>query len=496
MAMELQALIKGLASLPDALAPTDMDISAICYDSRQVTPGSLYVARQGSNTDGHEHIPQAIAAGAVAIVCDALWYRQQQGLPELVWLPVAEPQVALAQLAAAFNGYPASALKMVGLTGTNGKTTTAHLISQLLGQQLSTGWIGTLGAGFDDVKLPGKYTTPFPPELHGMLSQMREAGVKAVAMECSSHALEQHRLDAIEYDVAVFTNLTQDHLDYHHTLEAYAAAKGKLFSDLLKPSGTAVINREDPRWELYAGLSRAKLLTYAVEAAGDRRADLNADELEYHPEGVSFKLGWQGQSYPVKLRLPGRFNVQNALAALGVALALELPLDVSLEALQRINGVPGRLERVSPDAHPFTVYVDYAHTPDSLENALQAVRQFTPGRVLVVFGCGGDRDRGKRPLMGAIAETLADRVYITSDNPRSEDPDGIIQEILTGLKQPEALTVKPDRREAIRMALLDALPGDVVLIAGKGHEDYQLIGKQTLHFDDREEARLALERTP
>lgn len=486
--MELQDLIKGLGFKTEA----NPEIHAIRYDSRQVGPRDLYVAIAGTRSDGHDHIPAALHQGAVAVVCDRVWYEaQSKRVHELgLWLPCDQPRVALAQLAANFYSRPASRLRMIGITGTNGKTTTAHLVSETLKRlQLSTGWIGTLGAGFGEITLPGQYTTPFPPELHGMLSLMSQAGVQAVAMECSSHALEQHRLDAIEYDVAVFTNLTQDHLDYHHTMEAYADAKTLLFSKGLKPGGVAVINRDDPRWERFAQASwdntGVRVISYGIESG----ADLEARELQFDREGVSFKLFWQGQSYPVKLRLPGRYNVHNALAALGSALALELPLVASLEALGAIPGVPGRLERVSPDGHPFAVYVDYAHTPDSLENALRAVRQFTTGLVKLVFGCGGDRDKGKRPLMAAVAEALADGVIITSDNPRSEAPAEIINEIVAGLKQPGRAHVEPDRRTAIAMAIDWASPGDVVLIAGKGHENYQIIGSQTLHLDDREEAR-------
>lgn len=487
--MELHNLIAGLGLSP-AQVPANPVIRAIRYDSRQVGPGDLYVAVPGTRTDGHAYIPAVIAAGAAAVVCDRTWYEQQiQPAGQIAWLPVGNPRAALAEVSAAFYGHPARELKMIGITGTNGKTTTAHLVSQVLTRQgIRCGWIGTLGAGYDAVTLPGQYTTPFPPELHAMLRQMLEAGVEAVAMECSSHALDQYRLDAIGYDAAIFTNLTQDHLDYHYTLEAYTEAKTLLFSRLLKPDGLAVINFDDERHASFVSASRAPVLSYGIDAG----ASLHAQNLAFDREGVSFELRLAQEHRQVKLRLPGRYNVHNALAALGAALALQLPLADSLAALEAVTGVPGRLERVSRDGHPFAAYVDYAHTPDSLINALKAVRQFTPGRVLVVFGCGGDRDRGKRPLMGAAAESLADRVFVTSDNPRSEDPDAIISEILTGLSHPQRAIVAPSRREAIALAIRDARAGDVVLIAGKGHETYQIIGSQTLHFDDREEARQQL----
>lgn len=484
--MELHTLI---ADLPLSAAELpNIDIRAICYDSRELQAGDLYVAIPGTRTDGHRYIPAALKAGAGAILCEQSWYDQQPD-PAAQLLPVADTRAALAQVSAAFYGHPSRSLKMVGITGTNGKTTTAHLVSQLLERQgVSCGWIGTLGAGYGEVRLPGHYTTPFPPELQALLRSMVDAGVEAVAMECSSHALDQHRLDAIAYDAAIFTNLTQDHLDYHHTLEAYAAAKSLLFSRLLKPTGMAILNADDPRHSQFAAASPAPVLSYAIEA----QAGLRARQLVFDPEGVGFELEVGQEVHPVKLRLPGRYNVHNALAAVGAALALQMPLPDTLRALETIPGVPGRLERVSPDGHPFAVYVDYAHTPDSLLNALQALRPFTTGRILTVFGCGGDRDRGKRPLMGAAAEALSQALFITSDNPRSEDPLTILADIRAGLQQPEKAVFEPSRRDAIAQALALASAGDVVLIAGKGHENYQIIGDRTLPFDDREEARQLL----
>lgn len=471
------------------------EITGICYDSRKLQPGNLYIAIAGARSDGHQFIPAVIAAGAAAIICDQSWFQQHPeqvaSAPQMAWLPLANPRAALAEVSAAFYQHPASKLKMLGVTGTNGKTTISQLITRLLeGHGCSTGWIGTLGAGYRDVSLPGQYTTPFPPELHALLAQMLAKGVQALSMECSSHALEQHRLDALAYDVAIFSNLTQDHLDYHLTLEAYAEAKALLFSRLLKPSGTALLNLDDPHYAFFAKAAAEKSqLSYGFVQG----ADLRASEADYHQEGVSFSLHWQGQQHQAQLALPGSFNVQNALAALGATLVLGYDLGKSLQILAEIQGVPGRMERVSANGHPFAVYVDYSHTPDSLENALQTVRQFTRGRVLVVFGCGGDRDRGKRPLMGQVAQKLADKVFVTSDNPRSEDPEAILQEILSGLQAPQEAVVMADRREAIAAAISQAEPQDVVLIAGKGHETYQLIGDQVLHFDDREVARKFLE---
>ncbi|MGV3526968.1 MAG: UDP-N-acetylmuramoyl-L-alanyl-D-glutamate--2,6-diaminopimelate ligase [Candidatus Sericytochromatia bacterium] len=486
--MKLQTLLRGLDTPPLDANP---EIGRICYDSRHLEPGDLYIAQPGTRVDGHAFVQQAVIQGAAAIVCAADWYREQTDLPEAVWVPVPDTRVALAALAANYHDRPADRLQMIGVTGTNGKTTITQLISQALDRlRRPCGYIGTLGAGYAGVLLPGAYTTPFPPELHEILGEMLSQGVQAVAMECSSHALHQHRLDQIDFQAAVFTNLTQDHLDYHGNMQAYAEAKALLFSKLLKPTGTAILNAADPHWELFARASRAPVLSYGVETD----ADIQARDLVFDPEGVAFTLSVHGQLRPWRIRLPGRYNVANALAALAVCLSQGFHLDIILSLIGQMAGVAGRLERVSPDGHPFAVYVDYAHTPDSLDNALQAVRQFTQGQVRVVFGCGGDRDRSKRPLMGAVAERLADRVIVTSDNPRSENPDTIIQSILSGLQSPYQAAVEPDRRQAIALALAEAQPGDVVLLAGKGHETYQLIGDQTLHFDDREEARALLER--
>lgn len=462
------------------------EVTAVVYDSRKVEPGALYVAVRGEHVDGHQFIPQALERGAVAVACLQDWAATHALSPEIAWLPVSDTRQALAELSASFFGHPDRELKLLGVTGTNGKTTITHLLTQWLQRlHVRAGWIGTLGAGYDELRLTGQYTTPFPPELQAWLSEMQTAGVQAVSMECSSHALAQHRLDALHFEVAVFTNLTQDHLDYHQTMERYAEAKQVLFARLLASEGLAVINLDDPWGEAFVRASRAPVLSYALE----READLKADQIVQHQAGLDAVLTYRGQSHRLRSPLPGCYNLSNLLAVVGALLGLGYDLEQILPHLASLQGVPGRLERVSEPEAAFAVYVDYAHTPDSLLNVLKTVRQFTPGRVLVVCGCGGDRDRGKRPLMARVAEDEADVVVLTSDNPRSEPPEQILAEMVAGLQRPERVRVEVDRRQGLAAALALAAPQDTVLIAGKGHETTQTIGTQKLPFDDRLVAR-------
>ena len=488
--MQLTALLKQL-TYQGPIDPNTV-IESLVYDSRKVQPGALYACMKGTQTDGHLYISQALEAGATAVLVEENWLAKQAHLdPAISWIAVADTAAALAQISAAFYGHPSQEMTLIGVTGTNGKTTTTALIQQLLtALNQPCGQIGTLGATFGDYTLPAQYTTPFAPELQQMLREMRDRGAQAVVMEASSHALVQRRLDAVAFDRGVFTNLTQDHLDYHGSMAAYCEAKELLFSRLLMAEGQGIINRDDPASSAFVAHCGEQMLSYAIE----QPADLRAEAIDYGLAGVRFQLAYQNQAYPVTLRLPGRFNVYNALAALGVVLSLGYSLDSALVALEALPGVPGRLEVVSDPQHPFTVVVDYAHTPDSLANVLQAARQFTQRQVLAVFGCGGDRDTGKRPQMGRIGAEMADCIVITSDNPRSEEPDAIIADIVAGLPPTAKPVVEPDRRQAIGTAIGLAQPGDVVVIAGKGHENYQIFKDRTIHFDDREEARQALER--
>jgi UDP-N-acetylmuramoyl-L-alanyl-D-glutamate--2,6-diaminopimelate ligase len=480
------------------LMQNDITINAIIYDSRQVTPGALYVAIPGSRVDGHAFIPQALAQGAQAIVCEQLPDTAGslfESYPHCCFIQTSHSPRLLAALSAAFYGHPARQMNLLGITGTNGKTTIAWLVSRLLNAlQSPTAWIGTLGAAFGETTYPGAYTTPFPPELQHLLKEMHQAGAKQVIMECSSHALVQERLGSIPFRVAGFSNLTQDHLDYHGTMKNYGQAKGLLFTERLAPHGTAVLNADDPWSATYTQLMQSKtpqpsIFTYACDTP---TADFLAEDIVESPEGTRFTLRTAEASYGVQSPLTGRFNVYNLLAALAMTHALGFDLPTLLSHVHQLTSVPGRLERVSPDGHPFGVYVDYAHTPDSLENVLQTLRHFATGKLHVVVGCGGNRDRGKRPLMAAIAEQLADNAIFTADNPRLEDPEAILADMRAGLTHPENAQTLSDRASAIAAAIAAAGPGDQVLIAGKGHETYQIIGEERFAFDDREVARQAI----
>lgn len=489
--MKLETLLQELDC--KLIGASDKAITRLCYDSRKAEPGALYACLPGTKADGHQFIPQAQEQGATAILCQNDWLENHP--PDtnagLTWIAVSDTRAALAQIAAAFYAYPSRQLALVGVTGTNGKTTTSHLIRSLLEKaDKPTGLMGTLGCFFKDQEIPTGFTTPFSPELQQILAQMQKEGAQAVAMECSSHALDQHRLDALEFECALFTNLTQDHLDYHGDMPTYAAAKQILFEKLLKPTGTALLNADDPQSASYARISRGKVIRYGLSP----EAELRASDPDYGLAGVAYTLHWQGQTHRVELALPGHYNILNSLAALGAGLALGLDLKSQIRDLKSLPGVPGRLEVVTQAEHPFTVLVDYAHTPDSLHNVLSTARQFTQARLLCVFGCGGDRDKSKRPQMGRIASELADFSWVTSDNPRTEDPTAILADILAGISLSNKVANEVDRQRAIEKALATAQPGDVVIIAGKGHETYQIFHDRTVHFDDREVARHWLER--
>ncbi|HEY9899656.1 MAG TPA: UDP-N-acetylmuramoyl-L-alanyl-D-glutamate--2,6-diaminopimelate ligase [Pantanalinema sp.] len=471
-----------------------LEATGVAYDSRRVQPGDVFVALKGARVDAHDRLADAVRQGAVAVVVSAEWraeHPEDLGVPTV---PVEAPRFVLSELADRFYGHPSRAFSVVGVTGTNGKTTTTHLIEAILHEAgKTTGLIGTLGsrfaggsAGGSKVSIETGHTTPQALELQGLFAQMRRSGVDAVVMEVSSHALEQARVAHAAFDVGVFTNLTVDHLDYHGTMEAYGAAKALLFEGLSE-TGRAVINRDDPAAERFAAASAAPVLTYSAQGAA---ADLMAEDLSLHAGGSRWTLVTPEGRAQVSLRLPGLFNVSNALAAAGAALASGVDLEAIARGLCQVGGVPGRVEVVTAADHPYAVLVDYAHTPDGLENVLRTARAFTRGRLMVVFGCGGDRDATKRPMMGRVASQGADRVYLTSDNPRSEDPQAIIAQVAEGLDG--SYEAFADRREAIRAAVQAARPGDVVVIAGKGHETYQIIGDKTLPFDDREVAREAI----
>jgi UDP-N-acetylmuramoyl-L-alanyl-D-glutamate--2,6-diaminopimelate ligase len=464
-------------------------IADIALHSRSVRPGSLFVAIRGQQHDGHTFVPEAIAHGAVAVVVE----RRLDIPASVTQVVVPDSRVALASLSCTFYGNPSHALSLLGITGTNGKGTTAYLLDAVLARDgRRTGIIGTLGVKRGEGTTPLDRTTPEAPDLQRILRQMADEGVRDVLMEVASHALAQHRVDGCRFRGAVFTNLTQDHLDFHKTLDAYRAAKRLLF-ERVEPDGIAVVNADDPSAQAMASATRAPVITYGIGS----RADVRAEDLRLHLSGAEFTAVTPQGRFPVRLRLHGRFNVYNALAAIAATNALGVPHKVIGPALAEFAGVPGRFEAIQ-EGQPFGLIVDYAHTPDGLENVLQAVKDFATGRTLVVFGCGGDRDRTKRPVMGRIAVRLADVAIVTSDNPRSEEPQAIIDEIVTGTRDrgPGTLRarveVEPDRRLAIRRAIELARPGDVVILAGKGHEPYQEVRGVKHPFDDRVVAREAL----
>ncbi|MDN5344231.1 MAG: UDP-N-acetylmuramoyl-L-alanyl-D-glutamate--2,6-diaminopimelate ligase [Clostridia bacterium] len=466
-------------------------LAGLHYDSRRVGPGFLFVAIKGFQTDGHLYIKDAVARGAVAVVLEDMVPLP----PGVAWARVQDSRRALGLLAARFYGYPSRRLRLMGVTGTNGKTTTTHLIQAVLeGAGRPTGCLGTIGNRLGDQVLPAERTTPEALDLQALLHQLVGLGATGAVMEVSSHALALHRLAGAEFDVAVFTNLTQDHLDFHRDMEAYFACKARLFQDLGRgvKAGRqyAVINGDDPWGRRLPALTRVPVITYGCSPG----CQVRARDINLVAGGATCRVSWPRGEAELRLRITGRFNIYNALAAFTVALEEGLDPQQALNTLGAIRGVPGRLERVD-QGQPFTVVVDYAHTPDGLENVLATARQVTGGRLITVFGCGGNRDRGKRPLMGQVAARLSDYCIITSDNPRDEEPEAIIADILPGVEQvPGALyRVLPDRRQAIAAALAEAQSGDMVVIAGKGHETYQIVKGQTLPFDDRRVAREELQ---
>lgn len=471
----LSQLLEGVAQ--DSVAHAAQHVSGVAYRSDQTRPGDVFFCIPGFRRDGHEFAADAVSRGAVAVVCE-----RSVDVPVLQVI-VPSARRALAAAAARLYDEPSARLKVAGITGTNGKTTTTYLLDSIARQAGHlTGLIGTVETRIGDTRQPSARTTPESADLQALLAEMADAGVGAVSMEVSSHAIDLDRVFAMRFAVAAFTNLTQDHLDYHHTLAEYWSVKRRLFTEL--DVRERVVNVDDAYGaELAASLG-------GVWTVG-RAANATIRALDERPlaDSTEFTLATPSGSARLVLPLAGAYNVSNALVAAGCGLALGIGLDDIVEGLAHAPQVPGRLERID-EGQPFTVLVDYAHTPDSLAKAIAAVRAVTPGRVITVFGCGGDRDPEKRPLMGSAAGAGSDVVVVTSDNPRSEDPVGIILSIEDGLRgMPAEHTAVVDRRTAISSALGMARPGDAVLIAGKGHEDYQIFADRTIHFDDREVAR-------
>ncbi|MCL4554628.1 MAG: UDP-N-acetylmuramoyl-L-alanyl-D-glutamate--2,6-diaminopimelate ligase [Actinobacteria bacterium] len=470
--------LMSLLSAAEVLAGEAVQVEGLAYDSRKVGPKDAFFCIPGLQSDGHDFAREAVSRGAAALVVT-------RRLAEFAHVPqilVADARKALAVAAAVFYGSPSRGLSIVGVTGTNGKTTTTYLVDSILRHSgLATGLIGTVETRIRENAIPAERTTPESLDLQRLLAQMSAEGVEAVAMEVSSHAIDLGRVDAVSFAVAAFTNLTQDHLDYHGSMEAYGAVKLRLFTEL--EVAKRVINIDDP-----VGVSFAAAVDDPLTVGTSADAVIRATEVELMPDASRFVLSTPSGQATVTLPIAGAYNVSNALVAAGCAYALGIPLADIAAGLAHATQVPGRLERVSA-GQPFSVFVDYAHTPDSLRQVLEAIKRVTPGRVIAVFGCGGDRDPAKRPLMGEAASAVADHAIITSDNPRTEDPNAIIAQILPGMSVGGATyQVEVDRRRAIASALATAGPNDSVLIAGKGHEDYQIFADKTVHFDDREVA--------
>jgi UDP-N-acetylmuramoyl-L-alanyl-D-glutamate--2,6-diaminopimelate ligase len=488
--MKLRELLAD-TEVAEIAGHTEAEIAGLAYDSRTVEPGTLFFCVPGHRSDGHEFADRAVERGATALVVERLLDVR------VTQVRVADARAAMASIAASFWDDPTSQLRVAGVTGTNGKTTTAFLIRHVLeAHGIRTGLLGTVKRIVGGVEEEVERTTPEAIDLQRMFRRMLQGGDAACAMEVSSHALALERTAGVRFAVAVFTNLTQDHLDFHADMEEYFLAKRGLYFS--SPPETAVINLDDPYGaRLVAELRDAgdpPLLTFSPN--GTEGADFRAVDVSFDATGSRFRCLAPGGEVGVRMPLPGHFNVENALAAIGACHALGVPADAAAAALASAGRVPGRFEPVD-EGQPFAVLVDYAHTPDSLENALGAARELTEGRLIAVFGCGGDRDREKRPLMGAIAARLSDACVVTSDNPRSEEPKAIIAEILAGMTEFETgeIEVEPDRRAAIALAFEAATPGDTVVIAGKGHEQGQeLAGGRKIPFDDREVAREELHK--
>jgi UDP-N-acetylmuramoyl-L-alanyl-D-glutamate--2,6-diaminopimelate ligase len=480
-AVELSSLIARLPASTQVNGNVAKLVTSIEIDSRKVKSGACFVAVRGEHTDGHAFVHQAIAHGAIVVIVEEAHVLRVP--PHVTVLHVPDSRRALSAVSATFYGDPSHGVRVAGVTGTNGKTTTTRMIGAILeAGGVPCGTIGTVGAEFGERRWTLANTTPLPPELHALLASMRDAGAKAVAMEVSSHALALDRVDDVRFAVTALTNVTRDHLDFHETLDAYAAAKHRLFG--MAPA--CVLNADDSfgkRWAGEFAQRGAAVTTYAQR--GD--ADLVPTAIDVAPDGSRFTLG--GQQFA--LSMPGRFNVSNALAAIGVGRVLGVTDGAAAQALGSLRRVPGRMEHVR--VGEVDVVIDYAHTPDALENALRSLRETVKGTLSVVFGCGGDRDRGKRPQMGRIAGEYADRIYVTNDNPRTEDPAAIAEAIVAGMAPGANPVIELDRRSAIARAISDASAGDVVLIAGKGHESYQILGTDVVDFDDVAVAREALE---
>ena len=478
--MKLEMLLRDVPVL-ECHGDLKMDITSVAYDSRKVQPGGLFVAISGFAADGNRFIPQAVEKGARVVVTAA---KPKENIPYVL---VENDRLALAKIAANFFGRPAEELRIIGVTGTNGKTSVTLLLKYLLEKIYGNkvGLVGTMGNMIGPEMIPSERTTPESLELQELFARMRDAGCIYVIMEVSSHAIALDRIGGIRYRVAAFTNLTEDHLDFHKTMEAYRDTKAELFSRCDK----AVINMDDPYGPYM--LDKARCQTLTVSARGN--GQLEAKDVELHADGVSYRAVCEDEEIMIHVPIPGRFTVYNSLTVLGIAIALGVSMEESAWALKSVPGVKGRIEVVPTPGMPYTVLIDYAHTPDGLDKVLSSVRDFCKGRLIAVFGCGGDRDPIKRPIMGRIGVEKSDFAIITSDNPRTEDPMAIIRDILAGVDDSMGeYTVIEDRRKAIRYAMDIGQKNDIIVLAGKGHETYQDIGGKKHHLDEREEVQAHL----
>ena len=478
--MKLRELLAGIPVL-ETNADLELNIEAVAYDSRKVIPGSLFVAVTGFASDGNRFIPMAMEKGAAVVVTAK---RPEQELPYVL---VESDRLALALIGCNFFGCPAKSMTMIGVTGTNGKTSSTLLLKHVLEKTLGAkvGLIGTMANMVGDEVIPTERTTPESFELQALFARMRDAGCTHVVMEVSSHAIALERIGGVGFDVAAFTNLTEDHLDFHKTMEAYCDTKAELFRRCDK----GVVNADDAYAEKMRNAAVCPVLTTSVAGKGE----LNAKDLVLESDGIRFTAAYGCQEVGVRLSIPGRFTVYNALTVLGAAVQLGISLQDAAAALADAPGVTGRVEVVPTPGTDYTILIDYAHTPDGLENVLSSVRGFCKGRLIAVFGCGGDRDPIKRPIMGRIGTALSDIAIITSDNPRTEDPEAIIRDILPGAEEADgSYEVVIDRRQAIRHAMAIAQKDDIIVLAGKGHETYQEICGVKHHLDEREEVAAAL----
>ena len=471
----------------------NVSIQDITADSRAVKPNSLFIALDGATVDGHNYIDKAVDAGAVAVIVS-----KPVTVPaDVCVITVDDTRQAMMVCVPYFFDYPANRMRMVGVTGTNGKTTTTHMIRHILkAQGFKVGVIGTVHIMIGDTSYPIHNTTPDVVDLQHILHQMVQENVEYCVMEVSSHALALGRVSGVEFDTAVFTNLTQDHLDFHKTFENYLAAKCKLFEQVSAPNQVkdnkgAVINIDDSYGYPVMEKTTAPTITYSTLG----KSTLNASDVHMSTKNSQYTVNYKGESYPVSMNTTGLFNVYNTLAAIGACLQEGISMEAIDTALKTFSSVPGRFELIE-EGQDFAVVVDYAHTPDGLQNILETAKAIKENRIIIVFGCGGDRDATKRPIMGRIAAEYGDKIYVTSDNPRTEDPVQIVKDVEVGVKEAlregTSYEVIVDRREAINHAIHDAKAGDIVIIAGKGHENYQILKNETIHFDDREEARKAL----